>query len=164
MLAAVYHTNSDIRIEEFPRPEPGEGEILIRIRASGICGSDLMEWYRVPKAPLVLGHEVAGEVAETGPGVSRFQEGDRVVATHHVPCEKCRYCLTGRHTNCPMIRKSGFNPGGFSEYVCVAPPNVERGVLHLPDNVSFEEGSFTEPLGCVTRAIRAAGLESVERA
>lgn len=162
MLAAVYHTNSDIRIEEFPRPEPGEGEILIRIRASGICGSDLMEWYRVPKAPLVLGHEVAGEVAETGPGVSGFRAGDRVVATHHVPCGECRYCLTDRHTNCPMIRESGFSPGGFSEYVCVAPPNVERGVFHLPDNVSFEEGSFTEPLGCVTRALRAAGLERGE--
>ena len=162
MLAAVYHTNSDVRIEEFPRPEPGEGEILIRIRASGICGSDLMEWYRVPRAPLVLGHEVAGEVVETGPGVSRFREGDRVVATHHVPCEDCRYCRTGRHTNCPMIRKSGFDPGGFSEYVRVAPPNVERGVFHLPDSVSFEEGSFTEPLGCVTRAVRAAGLERGE--
>lgn len=162
MLAAVYHTNSDIRIEEFPRPEPGEGEILIRIGASGICGSDLMEWYRAPKAPLVLGHEVAGEVVETGCGVSRFREGDRVVATHHVPCNECRYCLTDRHTNCPMIRKSGFNPGGFSEYVCVASPNVKRGVFHLPENVSFEEGSFTEPLGCVTRALRAAGLERGE--
>ena len=162
MLAAVYHTNSDIRIEEFPRPEPGEGEILIRIRASGICGSDLMEWYRVPKAPLVLGHEITGEVAQTGPGVSRFRVGDRVVATHHVPCGECRYCLTDRHTNCPMIRKSGFDPGGFSECVRVAAPNVERGVLHLPDNVTFEEGSFTEPLGCVTRAIRAAGICSGE--
>ncbi len=162
MLAAVYHTNSDIRIEEFPRPKPGEGEILIRIRASGICGSDLMEWYRVPKAPLVLGHEIAGEVVELGPGVSRFSVGDRVVATHHVPCEECHYCLSGRHTNCPMIKKSGFDPGGFSEYVRVAPPNVERGVLHLPDNLSFEEGSFTEPLGCVTRAISAAGLRSGE--
>ena len=162
MLAAVYHTNSDVRIREFPRPEPGEGEILIRIRASGICGSDLMEWYRVPKAPLVLGHEIAGEVAEVGPGVSRFRVGDRVVATHHVPCEGCRYCLSGRHTNCPMIKKSGFDPGGFSEYVRVAPPNVERGVLHLPDNVSFEKGSFTEPLGCVTRAVNAAGVCSGE--
>ena len=162
MLAAVYHANSDIRIEEFPRPEPGEGEVLIRIRASGICGSDLMEWYRVPKAPLVLGHEVAGEVVEAGTGVSRFQAGDRVVATHHVPCNECRYCLTDRHTSCPMIRKSGFNPGGFSEYVCVAPPNVERGVFHLPGSVSFEEGSFTEPLGCVTRAIRAAGVRRGE--
>lgn len=162
MLAAVYHTNKDIRIEEFPRPEPGEGEILIRIRASGICGSDLMEWYRVPKAPLVLGHEIAGEVSEIGSGVSRFRVGDRVVATHHVPCEGCRYCLTGRHTNCSMIRKSGFDPGGFSEFVCVAPPCVERGVFHLPDNVSFEEGSFTEPLGCVARAVRAAGLRQGE--
>ena len=162
MLAAVYHTNSDVRIEEFPRPEPGKGEVLIRIRASGICGSDLMEWYRVPKAPLVLGHEVAGEVVETGPGVSRFRVDDRVVATHHVPCGECRYCLSDRHTSCPMIRKSGFNPGGFSEYVCVAPPNVDRGVFHLPDNVSFEEGSFAEPLGCVTRAVRAAGLKQGE--
>ena len=110
----------------------------------------------------MLGHEVAGEVVETGRGVDRFREGDRVIATHHVPCNECRYCLTDRHTNCPMIRKSGFNPGGFSEYVCVAPPNVKRGVFHLPDNVSFEEGSFTEPLGCVTRALRAAGLERGE--
>ncbi len=162
MLAAVYHNNSDIRIEEFPLPKPGEGEILIRIRASGICGSDLMEWYRAPKAPLVLGHEVAGEVVETGPGVQRFQVGDRVVATHHVPCGECRYCLTQRHTNCPMIRKSGFSPGGFSEYVCVAAPNVRDGVFCLPENVSFEEASFTEPLGCVTRAVRAAGLERGE--
>ncbi len=162
MLAAVYHSNGDIRIREFPRPEPGEGEILIRVHASGICGSDLMEWYRVPKAPLVLGHEVAGEVIETGRGASRFRTGDRVVATHHVPCDKCRYCLTDRHTNCPMIRESGFDPGGFSEYLRVARPQVDRGVFHLPDNISFEEGSFTEPLGCVTRALRVAELGSGE--
>ncbi len=162
MLVAVYYNNNDIRIEEIPRPQPGEGEILIKVRASGICGSDLMEWYRTPKAPVVLGHEIAGEVVETGRGESRFQKGDRVTATHHVPCNECRYCLTGRHTNCPSIRKSGFNPGGFSEYLCVAPPNVMQGVLRLPDSVSFEEGSFTEPLGCVVRAIRAVGLEKGE--
>ncbi len=162
MLAAVYHSNDDIRIEEFPLPEPEEGEILIRVRASGICGSDLMEWYRLPKAPVVLGHEVSGEVVETGEGVRMFSKGDRVVATHHVPCDACRYCRTGKHTNCPMIKKSGFTPGGFSEYLGIASPNVERGVFRLPDHVSFEEGAFAEPLGCVIRAVQAMGVSPGE--
>ena len=162
MLAAVYHSNSDVRVEEVPRPEPGEGEILVRVRASGICGSDLMEWYRLPKAPLVLGHEVAGEVAEVGRGVSVFGEGDRVATTHHVPCGDCRFCRTGRETNCPTISVSGFDPGGFSQYLRVARPSVERGTFRLPDGVSFESGSFAEPLGCVVRAVRAADFRPGE--
>lgn len=156
MLAAVYHSNSDVRIEEVPRPRPSAGEVLVKVRASGICGSDLMEWYRVPKAPVVLGHEVAGRIVEVGTGVSEFAEGDRVVTTHHVPCGDCHYCDSGRHTNCFMIKTSGFDPGGFSQYLLVAAPNVERGTFHLPESVSFERGSFAEPLGCVIRAIRAA--------
>ncbi len=162
MLAAVYHNNNDIRIEEFSVPSPAEGEILIRVRASGICGSDLMEWYRLPKAPIVLGHEVSGEIVKIGKGVKRFCEGDRVVATHHVPCDMCRYCSADKHTNCPMIKKSGFTPGGFSEYLGIASPNVKRGVFHLQDHVSFEEGSFAEPLGCVTRAVNTTGVRPGE--
>lgn len=162
MLAAVYRSNSDVRVEEFPRPEPGEGEILVRVRASGICGSDLMEWYRRPKAPVVLGHEVAGEVVAVGEGVEAFAEGDRVATTHHVPCGECRCCRVERETNCPMIRISGFDPGGFSQYLRVARPSVERGTFVLPDGVSFESGSFAEPLGCVVRAVRAAGFRPGE--
>jgi L-iditol 2-dehydrogenase len=155
---AVYHNNADVRVEDRPRPLIGDGELLLRIEASGICGSDLMEWYRVPRAPLILGHEVAGVVEEVGAGVERFKPGDRVVATHHVPCETCRYCRTGRQSSCETLHGTSFDPGGFCEWVRLSPIHVERGTFALPDNVSFDEGSFVEPLACVIRAQRLAGL------
>ena len=89
MRAGVYYRNADLRIEERPRPAIGPGEILVRIAASGVCGSDVLEWYRIKKAPLVLGHEVAGPVAEVGSGVAAWRVGDRVAVTHHVPCNTC---------------------------------------------------------------------------
>ena len=118
-----------------------------------------MEWYRLPKAPLVLGHEVAGVVTKTGEGVEDFKEGDRVVTTHHVPCNNCYYCLTDRHTVCPSIKSTHFDPGGFSEFLRIPSVNVERGTFHLDDSVSFDEGSFVEPLGCVVRGHRVAGFQ-----
>jgi len=114
MRVAVYYNNRDIRLEERPRPEIGPGELLVRIEASGICGSDIMEWYRLPKAPIVLGHEVSGVVEEVGDGVEGFAVGDRVVTTHHVPCNTCRYCLTDRHSVCDTLKATHFDPGGFS--------------------------------------------------
>ena len=86
MRTAMYYNNRDVRLEEVPTPTIGPGELLVKIMASGICGSDVMEWYRLHKAPLILGHEIAGEVVEVGAGVKGFGLGDRVVATHHVPC------------------------------------------------------------------------------
>lgn len=154
MRAAVYYSNSDIRIEERPVPEPGPGEILMRVRASGICGSDLMEWYRKPKAPLVLGHEVAGTVERVGPGVDGFAPGARIVTTHHVPCNRCRFCLTDRHAVCPTLHATTFDPGGFSEYVRLPRVNVERGTFELPESVGFDEASFVEPLACAIRGQR----------
>ena len=158
MRVAVYHNNSDIRIEERPIPKIGPGEVLVRIRASGICGSDVMEWYRVPKAPIVLGHEVAGDIVEVGEGVSHLSVGQRVVASHHVPCNTCRMCLTGNHTACHTLHTTNFDPGGFAEYVRVPALQTERGVLVLPDSVTYDEGSFVEPLGCVVRAQVRAGV------
>ncbi len=158
MRVAVYHDNSDIRLEERPVPAIGPGEILVRIRASGICGSDVMEWYRVPKAPIVLGHEVAGDIVEAGESVADLAPGQRVVVSHHVPCDECRYCLAGDHTACETLHSTNFDPGGFSEYVRVPALQTERGVLVLPDGVTYEEGSFVEPLGCVARAQRRAGV------
>ncbi len=160
MKAAVYYNNNDVRLQEFPVPELEPGDILLRVKASGICGSDLMEWYRVPKAPLVLGHEVAGEVVEISEGVKKLKVGDRVVATHHVPCNSCSYCLTDRHTLCPMIKETSFYPGGFSEYLRVPAVNVDRGVFVIPDGISYEEATFVEPLGCVIRAQRISGMGS----
>lgn len=156
MRAAVYYNNKDVRVEQRPVPEIGAGEALVKIEASGICGSDVMEWYRIKKAPLVLGHEIAGTVTAVGQGVTRFKAGDRVTVAHHVPCNTCRYCLAGNHSVCDTLRTTNFDPGGFCEFVRVPAINVDRGTFILPDSVSFEEGTFVEPLGCVIRAFRMA--------
>ncbi len=158
MRVAVYYNNRDLRLEERPRPEPGPGELLLRVDASGICGSDVMEWYRRPRAPLVLGHEVAGVVEQVGDAVAGFRSGDRIVTTHHVPCNRCRYCLSDRHGVCETLSSTHFDPGGFSELVRLPAIHVERGTFRLPDDVSFEEGSFVEPLACAVRGQRIAGL------
>ncbi len=159
MRVAIYYSNQDVRVEEMPVPGIAPGELLLRVEASGICGSDVMEWYRLTRAPLVLGHEVAGEVVQVGEGVERFQEGDRLVVTHHVPCNACHYCLTGHHTVCDTLRQTHFDPGGFSEYLRVPAINVDRGAFRLPDGVSFEEAAFAEPLACVLRGQQRANVQ-----
>ncbi len=158
MRAGVYFTNADVRVEERPVPAIGPGEVLLRVRASGICGSDVLEWYRAPKAPIVLGHEVAGDVVAVGEGVDRVSVGDRVVVTHHVPCNTCGHCLAGFHTACHTLHTTNFDPGGFAEYVRVPALQTDRGILRLPGSVSYEAGTFVEPLGCVVRAQLRAGV------
>lgn len=159
MKVAMYYRNNDIRIEEMPKPVIDKNEILMQVKASGICGSDVLEWYRIHKAPLVLGHEVSGIVAEVGKDVKRFQAGDRIVVAHHVPCEDCYYCKTGHETSCDTLRKTNFYPGGFSEFLSVPAINVEKGIFVIPEDVSFEEAVFTEPLACVLRAQRIIGIK-----
>ncbi|RJR28731.1 MAG: alcohol dehydrogenase [Candidatus Latescibacterota bacterium] len=156
MRAAVYYGNADVRVEEMPVPKTGDGEILVRVESSGICGSDVMEWYRLKKAPLVLGHEIAGAVVETGKGVKRFKPGDRVAVAHHVPCNTCRYCLAGKHSLCDTLRSTNFDPGGFCEYLRVPPINVDRGTFAVPDELSLDEATFIEPLACVLRGLRVS--------
>jgi len=159
MRVAMYYNNHDVRLEEMPVPQIGPGELLLKVEAGGLCGSDVMEWYRIQRAPLVLGHEVSGQVVQTGVGVERYKEGDRLVVTHHVPCNACRFCLSGHHTVCDMLRETNFDPGGFSEYLRVPEINVDRGVFSIPDQVSFEDASFTEPLACVYRGQRRANIQ-----
>ena len=158
MKVAMYYRNSDVRLEEMPKPSIKPEEILIKVKASGICGTDVIEWYRIHRAPLVLGHEIAGEVFEAGEKKKNFKIGDKVVASHHVPCEECRYCKRGNETACETLRKTNFFPGGFSEYVQIPKINVEKGVYPIPDGVSFEEATFAEPLACVLRGQRKIGL------
>ena len=159
MRAAVYYNNRDVRLEERPVPEIGPDELLFRVKASGICGSDVLEWYRIKKAPIVLGHETAGVVEKVGREVTQFKPGNRVVVSHHVPCNQCRYCKAGQHTVCDTLHTTNFDPGGFAELVRAPAINVDRGVFTLPDAVSFEEGTFGEPLACVLRGQRVAGLK-----
>ncbi len=160
MQVAMYYNNNDVRLEELPTPTIGAGELLVKVQASGICGSDVMQWYRIKKAPLVLGHEVAGEVVGVGEGITRFKQGDRVCVSHHVPCNTCRYCLNGYHTACQTLHTTNFFPGGFAQYIQVPAINVDRGTFLLPDEISFEEATFIEPLACVVRGQREANLKS----
>src|SRR3989344_904370 len=158
MKVAVYYSNKDVRIEERPVPAISDDEILVKVMASGICGSDVMEWYRIKKAPLVLGHEISGIVEKVGKNVKTFKINDRIMVSHHVPCMKCHYCINGHHTACETLHKTNIEPGGFSEYIRVPKINVDFGTFRLPEDVSFDEGTFIEPIGTVVRAQRLANL------
>ncbi|OGQ48337.1 MAG: alcohol dehydrogenase [Deltaproteobacteria bacterium RIFCSPLOWO2_02_44_9] len=163
MRVAVYYNNNDVRLEERPVPKIGDGELLVKVIASGICGSDVMEWYRIKKAPLVLGHEIAGEVVEVGKGVEKFKKGDRVFVSHHVSCNTCHYCLIGHTSACDTLRTTNFEPGGFAEYIRVPMINVDRGTFILPDTVSYEEGAFIEPLSCCLRGLKLSHFQPGQR-
>jgi len=167
MKVAMYYRNNDVRVEEMPVPKIGKGEMLVKVMASGICGSDVMEWYRIKKAPRVLGHEITGEIVELGAELSAISHqpsalriGDRVFVSHHVPCNACRYCLSGYHTACETLHKTNYDPGGFAEYLRVPEINVKSGVYILPENMSYEEGTFIEPLACILRGQRVANLKA----
>lgn len=164
MRVGMYYANNDVRVEEMPWPKIGPGELLVRVEASGICGTDAVEWYRRDRVPLVLGHEIAGEIVEAGKGAGQYKIGDRVSVSHHVPCGDCHYCRMGHHSVCDTLRKTTFCPGGFSEFVRIPSMNVEKGgVYKLPDAVSFEEATFIEPLACVMRGQRLAGYKKGQR-
>ena len=159
MKVAMYYNNNDVRIEEMPTPTISDKELLVKVHSSGICGSDVMEWYRIKKAPLVLGHEISGEIVKTGKNIKKFKEGDRVFVTHHVPCNKCEYCKKGQYTLCKTLHSTKFYPGGFAQYLRVPEINVKTGTFILPDEMSYDEGTFIEPLACVVRGFRVADYQ-----
>ncbi len=163
MRVAMYYNNKDVRIEQKEIPRIGPGELLVKVLACGVCGSDVLEWYRAPKAPLVLGHEIAGEIVETGADVTNWKRGDRVFVSHHVPCMMCRYCLSDHHSVCDTLKSTNFDPGGFSEYVRIPEINVRHGTYALPDAMTHEDAVFIEPLACVYRGQHNAGWEPGRR-
>jgi L-iditol 2-dehydrogenase len=131
----------------------------VKVKASGICGSDVMEWYRIKKAPRILGHEITGDIVEIGKNVKKYRIGDRVFVSHHVPCNTCRFCLNNQHTLCHTLHSTNFYPGGFAEYLRVPEINVDRGVFVLPKEMSYDEGVFIEPLACVVRGLKTAEMK-----
>ncbi len=158
MRVAMYYNNSDVRLEEMPKPIIDENELLVKAMACGLCGSDVLEWYRIKKAPLVLGHEMTGIVEESKN--EKYMVGDRVFVSHHVPCDACHYCINGHHTACETLHRTKFYPGGFSEFVRIPEINTYNGILMLPHSVSYEDGTFIEPLGTVIRGQRLANIRS----
>jgi L-iditol 2-dehydrogenase len=166
MKIARYYNNKDVRIDEMTRPKIKPGEFLVKVKKSGICGSDILEYYRIAKMKklgidnLVLGHEIAGDIVEISGEVKNLKIGDRVFVSHHVPCFECHYCELGHHTACHLLHNTNYDPGGFAEYLRVPNINIEKkGIYVLDDDVSYEEGVFIEPLGCVCRAQRLANIK-----
>lgn len=164
MRAGVYRGKGQVIVETLPIPEIGEGELLFRVAACGICGTDIKKIHHgFVAAPQVLGHELAGTVVKIGHGVTKFKVGDRVVSFHHIPCGHCFYCEHKLFSQCAGYKKTGLtagfgdpNGGGFAEYVRAMPWIVERGMIALPSDVSFEEATFVEPVNTCLKAVRKA--------
>jgi L-iditol 2-dehydrogenase len=160
MKVAMYYGKEDTRTEEVATPEIGEDEVLVEMKACGICGSDLMDWYLKSRAPLVLGHEPAGVIAERGRKAKNFNVGDRVFVHHHVACMTCHYCIRGDYTLCEQFHKTHIEPGGLAEYFKVPAPNLQIDTLGIPEAVSFEEATFIEPVGCCLRALKKCNIQT----
>ncbi|MCX5849503.1 MAG: zinc-binding dehydrogenase [Deltaproteobacteria bacterium] len=157
MKVAYWYNNKDIRIKEIPTPKPKHKEMLVKVISCGICGSDIVEWYRLPRAPLVQGHEIGAEVVAVGKSVKKYKPGDRVFIAPKVPCMKCYYCTNGHHPQCSEVKER--LPGGFAEYILVPEILVNNGTYLLPENITFDQSTFIEPLACVVRAQRLAGVK-----
>jgi len=166
MTAAVYYGREDVRLETVPVPEIGPGELLVRVHTCGICGTDLKKIATGShSAPRIFGHETSGRVVAVGEGVSNFKLGDRVMAFHHIPCGQCYYCRHGVFAQCPVYKKvgttAGFEPsgGGFAEYIRVMDWIVQKGVVRLPDGVSWEQASFIEPVNTCMKGIETLNIQ-----
>ncbi|MGQ9624226.1 MAG: zinc-dependent dehydrogenase [Candidatus Bathycorpusculaceae bacterium] len=159
MKVAMYYGLNDIRIEDMPTPKIGEDEALVEMRACGVCGSDLMDWYLKSRAPLVLGHEPTGIIVEKGSKVKDFDVGDKVFVHHHVACLKCHYCKRGDYTLCSQFHETNIEPGGFSEYFKVPAPNLQIDTLKIPDALTFEDATLVEPTGCCLRALKKCNMQ-----
>lgn len=161
--AVVYRSADDLRLEDVPLPAAGQGDLVIRIRACGLCPGETMEWYMARKAPLVLGHEPVGEVIQAGQDVTGFAPGDRVFVHHHAPCMTCRACRRGDYVHCATWRNSRLIPGGLAHFALV-PEEITRGdTLRLPQTISDDAATFVEPVACVVKSIRRAGLGPGDR-
>jgi L-iditol 2-dehydrogenase len=163
MLVARLHTWSDIRIESMPIPAPVPGEIVIRIDACGLCGSDALDWYVARKAPVVLGHEPVGRITAVGDGVDHLHVGQRVFVHHHAPCMQCAECERRLWSNCATWRATQLDPGGFAQYARVPAVNVQHDVLALPDALSDVAATFIEPVACCLRALARGRLQPRDR-
>jgi L-iditol 2-dehydrogenase len=169
MLAAVYHGLNDVRLQTVAVPGIGAGELLVKVHTCGICGTDLKKIATGShSAPRIFGHETSGTVAAVGEDVKNFKPGDRVIFFHHIPCRECFYCQHTTFAQCETYKKvgvtAGYEPsgGGFAEYVRVMNWIVERGTIRVPDEVSFEQACFVEPVNTCMKGIEALRLAEGE--
>jgi L-iditol 2-dehydrogenase len=170
MRAVVYRGVNDLRVETAPVPTIGPGELLVKVAACGICGTDLKKIHTGShSAPRIFGHEMAGTIVAVGQGVTRFAVGERVMVFHHVPCGECYYCRKHTPAQCEVYKKvgttAGLEPsgGGFAEYIRVMDWIVaNRGVVRIPDGVPFEQAAFIEPVNTVLKGVKLLNLAADE--
>jgi L-iditol 2-dehydrogenase len=169
MRAGVYREKGIVRVEEVPVPKVGDGEVLIKVAACGICGTDIKKiFHAFVEPPQILGHELAGTVVAVGRGVTKWKPGDRVMSFHHIPCGNCFYCEKRLFSQCKQYKTTGLtggftpNGGGFGEYVKAMPWVAQHGIVALPDNVSFEEATFIEPINTIVKAVQKARVAAGE--
>ena len=169
MRAGVFRDKGVVRVEEVPVPDVGPDEVLIKVAACGVCGTDIKKIFqRYVEPPQILGHELAGTVVAVGPGVTKWKLGDRVMSFHHIPCGKCFFCERRLYSQCPQYKTTGLtggftpNGGGFGEYVKAMPWVAEQGIVALPDDVTFEEATFIEPINTIVKAVQKARIEANE--
>jgi L-iditol 2-dehydrogenase len=169
MRAAVYRGKGRVIVEDVPVPSIGTQEVLIRVAACGICGTDIKKIeHGFVAAPQIFGHEVSGTVVAIGPGMKKWKIGDRVMSFHHVPCGSCFYCDRRLFSQCPSYKEvgltAGFNPngGGFAQFVRAMPWIAERGMVAIPDDISFDEATFIEPVNTCIKAVEKARVAEGE--
>lgn len=158
MNAVIYHRYDDIRLEKSPIPTITSQELLVKVHGCGLCGSDILKIVQQAQPPVTLGHELTGTIVERGNDVTAFEVGQRVIVAHHVPCGVCHYCRHGNYSMCAAFKSSNIDPCGFADYIRVPTAHVRHTTLILPDSLSAEEGSFTEPLACCIRAVKRSPL------
>lgn len=169
MRAGVYRDKGVVRVEQVPVPEVSDGEVLIKVAACGICGTDIKKIFqRYVEPPQILGHELAGTVVALGRGEAKWKLGDRVMSFHHIPCGKCFFCQKRLFSQCQQYKTTGLtggftpNGGGFGEYVKAMPWVADKGIVALPENVSFEEATFIEPINTIVKAVQKARVQAGE--
>jgi L-iditol 2-dehydrogenase len=169
MRAGVYREKGIVRVEEVPVPEVGDGEVLIKVAACGICGTDIKKIFqRYVEPPQILGHELAGTIVAIGRGVTKWKLGDRVMSFHHIPCGQCFYCQQRLFSQCQQYKTTGLtggftpNGGGFGQYVKAMPWVADRGIVALSDDVSFDEATFIEPINTIVKAVQKARVAAGE--
>ncbi len=165
MKAALVGANGGVKVEDVPEPSPAEGEVLVKLKCCGVCGTDLEKVQGVGITTRILGHEAVGEVEEVGRGVRNISRGMRVFAHHHVPCLSCEVCKRGKTTYCVEFGRHNLVPCGLAERFLVPKFNVDRGaVLELPEELEYEEASFIEPLSCCILGLESARASGVRSA
>lgn len=158
MKALIYHSHDNIRLEQRPVPVVSDHELLVRVHGCGLCGSDILKIVQQAAPPVILGHELTGTIVARGRALIQFGEGQRVIVAHHVPCGECHYCRHHNTSMCASFKASNIDPCGLAEYIRVPAEHVQQTTLPLPETLSAEAGSFTEPLACCIRAVRRTPL------